>query len=310
MTHDTSTPEPPEALEIETEARIENNIRDIETLFREREVDTRGQLEMLGTTLVPLEEIAVQRMASHRSTLEQRLMNLPEQKEYLIRIIRDRKITEPIDREFIEAMVFSYNLHAATPTGGIEHTDSSTEDHFVAQAVERLRDRRAHRESEALMEHVIDTPVSANRTMRITLNEDGKRGRIRFSPMVDFTKQEIQLGPDAVDKILGGKLTAEDYEAIANTLLNTEGKFGEAARNYAEACFRWAEKVDDNQPADRELQDRRVAAQEFRRVLGVFDRGDIMNGPLSDIAFHSIYYTICKRFPSVSPKEIPQPFES
>lgn len=286
-----------------------------DTLLKERQEEIQGRLETLGTSVLPVEDadsdnVMVQRVADLRAHLEEELKPVEAQGEYIKQVIRKHAVTDPVDQEFIEAMVFSYNLHVATPTKGEPVEAQAEKERFFSQALERLRDRNMNRESELKAERTVAIPVSGDRTATVVVAGNGESGRIRFSPMEDFTNMKIEVGSETVDKILHGKLTAEDYEGIARVLLTAEGKFGQAARAYAEACFRWADAADDQRPAEKLLATRRAAAQDFRRVLGALEVRDQVNGPMSDIAFHAVYYTICKRFPNVAPSEVPQPFSS
>lgn len=326
-------PDTPE--EARGEAQIENNLHELGGLMKERERDIRLWLETLRNTdvlppLTPDERGQIEKdlgfvlpetapqdrgerqrvmdtLRSFRERHEERLKKLETHHTAVDRIVRQYHITDTIDQEFVEDVIFYVNLWGGpSATAEQSHEEAGHERQFVEEAVTRLRQRIARRKYERAGEEVKEVRTSGNRLMRIRVSEKGNEARMDFSPFTDFNRQQVQLGPEAVVQILGGRFTAEDYEAIANALLTTEGPVGDACRRYAEACHTWAKVYIQKSPEEPAARSHRREAS--WKLMSVFGSKDPSISPLTDVPLNAIFYTVKQRFPQLASKEVPQPF--
>lgn len=322
-------------LEAVEEAQVEDNLHELGGLMQKRGRDIQGWLEALRNTQMPPSLTADDRsqierefgialpesmpgavperkrvtdaLASLREKHEDRRQKLETHRAALQRIIRQHRITDAIDQEFIEDVIFYVNLWEE-PSAPAERSDDDAqhERQFLEEALSRLRQRAAKRNYERSGETVTELRTSGDRSMNIRVSEKGDQVRMEFSPFVDFNREKVQLGPNAVEKILGGRFTAQDYEIIANALLTIEGPAGIVCRRYAEACHAWAIAYTQKSPDERETRFQRREAT--WKLIDAFGGKDPSVAPLADIPLNAIFYTVKQRFPELASTEVPQPF--
>jgi hypothetical protein len=287
-------------------SEIGSNLERLEDLLAERKRELDEKLYVMGNLLVPLSD-PDNRYENLRLTTEKALHRLPQKGAVVGELITKYGITTHIDDVFLSEMLLLSDRFLETSSDKRDEMFEKHEKEIVIRSVESLKLRRLSErmDREGEMEHAVE--VSSNRTFRFFLSEDTGRVRMDIPVVIDPYDYKVAIGMDAVDQILGDKLTMDDYTKIAETLLALPGKAGKVARAYAQSIDTWAQLYSVQLPSEEAREIRKLRSYDVRKVFG---DEDPRVSPFCDIPLNSIYMHVVKNYPEIKLEHIPQPFES
>lgn len=288
------------------EAHVERNVIALEQISNEKRRDIELSIEILGGALQAMPAVSSYEDVTRRTqnTIDARkaiyqeaLEKLPRSVVLAYDIIRRYKIDTSIDQEFIADVTLFTDLYSDV---GRDESYFTYENQYIAEALKRLKIRAAKTRYERGGEKHFSLALSGDRKVSIVLSEKMDKARFEFQPFYGF--EGVLIGPEAVEKILGGKISADDYESIYTALISIKGAVGDVCRKYAEAVQKWAEALNQERDPSHALIERRRASFE---LMEVFE-----GGPIQDVPLNAIFYTVTKKFSYFANSRIPQPFES
>ena len=282
---------------------VEQNVFLAGEIIGEKGRDLREKveaIESLGVLYSPQEaliELSMLRMRTQES-----LEKLPQKQEEIESIIRRHRVETEIDEVFVRNLL--------TLTERQEERDDSfyqQESEVLSSFVSTLEDRKAKEQDEKSKEQEFDVEISQDRVFKFFLSENADKVRMELPLAIDPNKQNVKIGPEAVEQILGAKLTLEDYQKIAETLLSLRGRAGMICRAYAQAVDIFAELYTAHQDTSYAKTARMIRAQDIRNL---FAQDDVRQLPFADIPLNALYIQIANEHKLIDSTKVPQPFEN
>lgn len=285
---------------------IERNVASLAGIISEKKRDLGEKLEMINTVVV-LGDDPEDRVGRARTTTQLALESLPQKQTIIEGLITDYGIGTPIDEVFVDDMLSVAQRNLLTLQDKRDDIFQEHEKEMVNKALNNLKLRRLSNRIEKEGEEEHDVEISGGRVFKFFLSEDTGSVRMEFPVITDPNKEPVKIGPEAVDKILGRKLTLDDYKQIAETLISLRGEAGKICKAYAQATDIWAGIYSAGLPPETAQARRKLRSYELRTAFG---NSDPKIAPFCDIPLNAIFTTVVSKYPSIEQSHVPQPFES
>ena len=248
------------------EAWVERNVLHLNELLKEKLKEVERTIFVTENVIKPINAHAEQLLTEQRQLYVAERHKLEPQKIIAEKLLRKFNIHQLVDRDFLaEVAIFAELWYDASAENRSDPTYQARESQFMAEALERLRLRQAKEQYEKGGAIVDEIHLSQDRKLKMSVSERGDGISFEFTPFHGF--ENVEIGPDAVTKILGAKLTEEDYRGIAEKLLLLRGPIGDVARKYAEAVRKWARRYEAREDDSAERGARSEAAFDFVEIL-------------------------------------------
>lgn len=285
---------------------IGSNLERLQDLLVENKRELTETLHVMDSLLVPLAD-PDGRIARIRLGRERALQTLMQRGAIVGELIQKYAITTRVDGAFLSGMLLLSEGHLVTPPETRDSLFFQHESEVVDKAVVDLKVRRLGERTDREEEEEHAVAISEGRTFKFFLSEDLGKVRMDMPVVVDPYDYKIEIGPEAVDQILGAKLTLDDYKRIAETLISLPGEAGKAIRAYAQAVDIWAQCYSSGLPTDEALEIRKLRSYNLRTVFG---GADPKVSPFCDIPLNAIYMYEVDNYPQITLDHLPQPFEN
>ncbi|MDP2632898.1 MAG: hypothetical protein Q8P25_04240 [Candidatus Curtissbacteria bacterium] len=286
---------------------VELNISQLGILTFEKTRDLREKIEVIeNLTVLQAPDDAFVRLAMLRLRTQEALEKLPQKQATISNIIRTYEITDQIDTVFLEEMLMLSERHISTPVDQRDETFYEQEKEVVSNVLKSLQTRKAKEVQERSLEKGYEVEISGDRVCKLFVSPDKDTVRMELPVVIDPNLNKVRIGSKAVVEILGAKLTHEDYQKIAETMLSFEGTVGKIMRAYANAIDIYTDLYANGQNTSSARFSRMMRAQEIRRAFG---GEDPRIAPFCDIPLNAITMYVRANYPEVD-QTVPQPFES
>jgi len=286
--------------------RVEANIHLLGELVAEKNRDSKEKIKMIeDLKILSAPDDALIKLAMLRMDTQQLVDTLPAKQEIIADIIRRYAIETEIDENFLRQMLIIADRHLKTPEEERDEEFLRQEQEVVTNVINSLNDRRARERLTRENEQKHEVEISGGPVFNFFVSQDGESVRMDLPIITDPNKTRVAIGPEAVVEILGAKLTFEDYDRIAETLLSFKGGVGRVIRAYAFAVETWADLSSQGFDASETRDSRRLRSYAIRKT---FNGEDPKIGPFVDIPLNSIFTYVTKRYPLIALKNPPQPF--
>jgi hypothetical protein len=255
-----------------------------------------GDIGFLDDHLIPLDEEMAQKVSRNRERLTRIASGIDQSVTVAQELVRAHGVADQIDAAFLRPL-----LTGITERG--EDESFTTEE--VPKLIAELAERSRLKEIENASQISASTIISRDRTVTVFQGIDTSKFNLALPLVTDPKQVPVEIGPDAVTKILGAPLTDQDYELIAALLKdNTTGISNELVLEYEETVRSWAEHfVESGDSRDDLLENRKAASHALMRAMDL--------DPLTtDVAVHSIFTTVIREYPQLAHIETPQPFSN
>ncbi len=297
---------PPEEVE---NAYIFNNIFSVESYVTTANNEIAGQINALDNHLIAADKLAKQRFVESK----QRLSSLYFQEDDVAAvkdIVVDQRIVVPIDDEFIDGL---FLLHTSEKSAAQTMlTDPEIVDQVRKTVVQDMLDelmiRRQLREIELGMQTEKTLRLSMGREFSLIVPADESKLDVRVQMDVDPTTEPVSMGPDSVVVILGGRLTDEDYDAIAEQAKVLPGVVGEVCREQLAASAEFAQAVQEFGQPTADVS-RRISYAENALSELLYKNATSYNPAIAIIRL-ALDRSAMRHFTPYKDQEIPQPFNS
>lgn len=286
---------------------VELNITRLSILVFEKTRDLREKIEVIESlSVLQAPNDALVRFAIFRLRTQEVLEKLPEKQATISNIIRIYEITDQIDTVFLEEMLMLTERHFKTPVDQRDETFYEQEKEVVSNVLKSLQARKAKEAQERSLEKGYEVRISGDRVCKFFVSPDKNNLRMELPIVADPNLNQVRIGPEAVVEILGAKLTREDYQKIAETLLSFEGTVGKIMRAYTNAVDIYTDLHANGQDTSSARFSRMMRAQEVKIAFGGDDPRIV---PFCDIPLNAITMYVRANYPEVD-QTVPQPFES
>lgn len=273
---------------------VEANMRRIFELGMDFMSDRQAVLESLDH-VTPLNEAAQAGRAATRAHINRVIEGLDEAMLEARDVIHLSQITDPIDPTFAQELL----------TGLVEAGDDEA---FRREGIGKLVEELAIRTRLAEMEEASQTTATAklshDREISVSQGIDTSKVSMDLPLAIDTSLiYNVDLGTDAVTRILGAPLSDEDYRAIADLLVeNTDGLALEAIEGYRSAVRAWASDLVLTGQESKPLQNRRRQANSA--LMAATNRDPL----ISEVITHAVYTATLREFPELKHIPSPQPW--
>lgn len=287
-----------------SEALVEDNIHRVPEIIDECIRQREGAIRVFEEgMLVPFEghEFTAKNIEEWKVRYKKEIESLKVHQKDIKALIQQYNLEQPIDVKFVDDVTkFLEEEELLAKNGTIidEQKKATNVTNFMLSLGQRKIEERREQEGQ----HFTDIQLSNNRRFTIVASQAKGTIQLRFQPFVDPRTHQIPFGPEAVKQVLGGELTADDYEQIFRALMNLEGHIGDVMKNYASKVFDWAATTESGTNEREALSERKAASFQVMETL----KYDYM----ADVPLSAIFYSVTSKFPKLKDLKMPQPFES
>lgn len=291
-------------------AYLINNLFTLDAFVVQKNSDIAGQINSLGTVLTAENEAAEQRFEETKSRLSSQLISSDDTLA-VKDLILEYKVTSPIDEQFISEMLTIYKSGQEAQAWVNIDMDllQRVKDSAMYTAVQDLDIRRQIKTYERELETTEVVSLSMGKELIIKVPADTESIQLSVNMDSDPRTEPIRLGPEAVIAVLGGKLTDEDYDAIAECAVNLPGEVGVVCREQFDAAAGFAMSLLQESKMAKLAAVRRLSyANERLEVLLYKD--SMSYNPAISIFRRALDRSAMRQFPPYDTAEVPQPFTS